>query len=352
MSSLEPFRSSKEPIPRGTHVQLDGSATFLDRDYLVGGSPWRLVRLPGASRAIAERWKDGDVVRAGEERFARTLINQGLLRPIYIGNTQLEDVDIIIPVRDNVEGLEALLAQVSSLQVTVVDDASHEPAMIRECTQRHGAKLVRLESNVGAGGARNAGAQSTTRPFLCFIDDDVSIEDAPFVLSHLLAQFHDVQVGACAPRVRGSGGSSMRDRFEQRFCPLDMGDSSSIVVPGASVSYVPSACLMVRREAFGVGFDETLRTGEDVDFVWRAHDHGWLVRYVAEVQVTHRSRRSWPAWWRQRVGYGASASELARRHGERLAPVRTDVWTLLLGSASHSTSRSLRFASRARLATN
>ena len=71
------------------------------------------------------------------------------------------------------------------------------------------------------------------------------------------------------------------------------------------------------------------RHGEDVDFVWRLHDHGWLVRYVADVVVTHRARSTWRGWWAQRARYGRSSSELAKRHGTRLAPFRADTWTLL-----------------------
>jgi hypothetical protein len=124
-------------------------------------------------------------------------------------------------------------------------------------------------------------------------------------------------------------GSTRREGFEQRFSPLDLGAQSALVVPNGTVSYVPSACLVVRRASFGAGFDESLRVGEDVDFVWRLHDEGWLVRYVADVVVSHRARASWASWWRQRVRYGQSSSELAKRHGDRLAPIRVDTWTLL-----------------------
>jgi hypothetical protein len=121
----------------------------------------------------------------------------------------------------------------------------------------------------------------------------------------------------------------MRDRFEEQFSPLDMGDRSALVIPNAIVHFVPSACVLVRRSSFGDGFDESLRYGEDVDLVWRLHDHGWLVRYVADVVVNHRARSSWRGWWGQRIRYGQSSSELAKRHGSRLAPFRADTWTLL-----------------------
>jgi hypothetical protein len=136
-------------------------------------------------------------------------------------------------------------------------------------------------------------------------------------------------MAAVAPRIRGGAGSSVRDRYEQRFSPLDMGATGGLVRPGALTPYVPSACLVVRRSAFGDGFDGSLRFGEDVDLIWRLADDEWLVRYDASVIVTHPARGSWRQWFVQRVNYGVSSSALARRHGKRLAPVRSDVWTLV-----------------------
>ena len=317
------------PIPTGTKVTLDENAKFLDRDLLSGGSPWRLLRLPGGSRAVAERWVHGNVVQVGEERFARTLVQQGLLHPLYRAATNADDVDVIVPVRDDVDSLGQLLESLRGLHVTVVDDASSDADAVARCAQRFGTDLVRLEANEGPGGARNAGARATSRPLLWFIDVDVSIDNALDVLSRLQAHFEDPLEGAVAPRVRGTQGPTLRDRFEQRFSPLDMGDRSALVIPNSGVHFVPGACLLVRRSSFGDGFDQSLRYGEDVDFVWRLHDRGWLVRYVADVVVFHRARDTWRGWWGQRLRYGQSSSELAKRHGTRLAPFRADTWTLL-----------------------
>jgi mycofactocin glycosyltransferase len=310
-------------------VTLDENAKFLDRDLLTGGSPWRLLRLPGGSRAVAERWVHGNEVQAGEGRFARTLVQQGLLHPLFRGATNVDDVDVVVPVRDDVESLEALLSSLRGLHVTVVDDGSIDAHAVARCAERFGADVVRLDENRGPGSARNAGARATSRPLLWFIDVDVTFDNALDVLSRLQSHFEDPLEGAVAPRIRGAQGSSMRDRFEEQFSPLDMGDRSGLVIPNAVVHFVPSACLLVRRGSFGDGFDESLRYGEDVDLVWRLHDQGWLVRYVADVVVSHRARNSWRDWWRQRVRYGQSSSELAKRHGTRLAPFRADTWTLL-----------------------
>ncbi len=317
------------PLPAGTLVVVDERARFLDRTHVAGGSPWRLLRLSDASRRVLERWVNGGHVGVGEEHFARTLIRQGLVHPLFAPHTQLDDVDVIVPTRDHVMGLRRLLSQLAGLHVTVVDDGSLNATLVAECARNFGAELVVLETNVGPAGARNAGVRATNRPFTWFIDSDVEFDNAPDVLARLRACLRDPLVGAVAPRVRGGGGPGWRDEFEQRFSPLDMGPYSGLVLPGGDVAYVPSACLLVRREVLGDGFDPLLRTGEDVDFIWRLCDQGWLVRYVAEVTVIHRARENWIGWWRQRLEYGTSAAALAERHGQRLAPLRADVWTLL-----------------------
>jgi len=313
----------------GTRVSLDRDAKFLDRDLIAGGSPWRLLHLPGGSRTVAERWVSGGSVGAGEERFARTLVQQGLLHPFFQGALNVDDIDVVVPVRDDVASLRSLLTQLRGLHVTVVDDGSFHPGLVHECAHQFDVTLVVLDENRGPAGARNAGMLATSRPLVWFVDVDVKVDDAFDVLARLSAQFADPLLGAIAPRICGGAGSSQRDNFEQRFSPLDMGIRGGLVVPSGPVSYVPSACLLVRRHALGEGFDDTLRVGEDVDLVWRLFDQGWLVRYVADLVVTHRARGTWRHWWTQRISYGASSSELAQRHGSRLAPVRSDVWTLI-----------------------
>jgi mycofactocin system glycosyltransferase len=278
---------------------------------------------------LAERWKNGGVVQAGEERFARTLVLQGLLHPHFSAELQVDEIDVVVPIFDNVAPLPTLLRQLQGLHVTVVDDGSPRGDEIRAYCATFDVDLIRLDDNKGPARARNVGSSATSRKILWFVDADVEMENALDVARRLFPVFGDPLVAAVAPRVRGGAGSSLRERFEQHFSPLDMGERSGLVVPGGPVGYVPSASIMVRREAFGDGFDEALKVGEDVDFVWRLHDAGWLVRYEAEVVVTHPPRETWRLWWLQRQRYGASSAELSTRHGARLAPLRADPWTLL-----------------------
>jgi mycofactocin glycosyltransferase len=320
--------SPNSPLPEGTTVRVDDSARFIDRDLISGGSPWRLLRLRGPSRDIVERWRTGGSVRPGEERFARTLVRQGFAHPQFDSPLSRDDIDVIVPVYGDVTALAALLVQLAGYRVVIVDDGSLDSEAVDRCANESGASVEHITENQGPGHARNVGASVTTGTYLWFIDVDVSLDDVDRVARHLQSAFNDPLIAAVAPRVRGADGPSLRDHFESRFGPLDMGSHSNLVVPGGAVAYVPSACLMVRREAFGDGFDPSLRVGEDVDFVWRLHDQGWLIRYDATVDVTHPARSSGREWWRQRARYGASSAELAKLHGKRLAPLRADSWTL------------------------
>jgi hypothetical protein len=100
-----------------------------------------------------------------------------------------------------------------------------------------------------------------------------------------------------------------------------MGQRPGWVRPGGRIAYVPTAALLVRRDALGGHFDAGLRYGEDVDLVWRMHDEGWRVRYEPAAIVGHREPSRLGPLLARRFRYGTSAGPLARRHPGRLAPL-------------------------------
>jgi mycofactocin system glycosyltransferase len=321
--------ASAEVTLAGARVEWEPRARALGASYLAGGAPWRLVRLPGASRGAVERWRHGGVVRAGEERLAATLVAQGILLRRDPPGVAPGEVEVVVPVRDHAEAAAALLADLEGLglKVTLVDDGSRDGDDLARLAARHGARLVRRERPGGPAAARNAGLRTTNAPAVWFLDADVRLDDAAATLERLSRALGDPQVAAAAARVRGPRARGVRGGYEERHGALDLGPHDALVVPGAAVSYVPAACLLARREALGDGFDEALLTGEDVDLAWRLVDRGWRVRYVAGAVATHAARPTWRAWWRQRQEYGRSASALAPRHGSRVTPVRLETST-------------------------
>ena len=106
-----------------------------------------------------------------------------------------------------------------------------------------------------------------------------------------------------------------------------MGARPSPVRPGARVSYVPGAALVVRKAAAGDGFRDGMYVGEDVDFVWRMSAAGWRVRYEPGAVMGHDHRVTFRAWFTRRADYGTSAAALEELHPGAVRPLYASWWT-------------------------
>jgi len=327
-AAVPPGSGRAAPVPVGTRLRADPSLEWLTETLVAGGSPWRLVRLTERGAGLLGAWLDGEAVTADPAAgaLARRLIDAALVHPERPARrVRAGEVDVVIPVRDDLTGLEAALRVVSrtpSIRVTVVDDGSSDASSVARIARAHEARLVRHDLPLGPGGARNAGLRTASAPLVAFLDAD-ALPGTDW-LEALVPFFDDPAVGAVAPRVRGPFGPSLKERFEASASPLDLGDQPGVVRPGAAVPFVPAAALVTRREAIGDGFDPSLRTGEDVDLVWRLVAAGWQVRYEPAVVVTHAARATWRGWIAQRFSYGLSAAPLEARHGDAAAPLRAD----------------------------
>ncbi len=299
----------------------------LDRGrVLVGGSPTRVARLTvtgarlvtglrvtvrdDATRALADRLLEGNLA-VPDLRSADPVAPQ--------------DLTVVIPVHERVEELAQLLRLLRpALTCIVVDDGSAAGAAVAEVARRHGAQLVALPDNRGPAAARNAGLRTARTPLVALVDSDVSVD--PATLLGLCAHFADPRVGAVAPRVRGStrgGPGRWFQRYDEVAQSLDLGPRQALVRPGSEVSWLPAACLLVRRadvSGESEGFDEDLRVAEDVDLVWRLVGRGLRVRYDADFTVHHDSRTTVLSWLGRKAYSGTGGALLARRHGAQVAP--------------------------------
>jgi mycofactocin system glycosyltransferase len=299
---------------------------------MTGGSPLRLVRLTDAA---VRRLGDGrfTVTDAASAALARRLLDAGVVHP-RPAPVPVGDTTVVIPVRDRADQLDRLLSalradpETSDLPVLVVDDGSDDPAAVSAVAGRHGARLLAHPSNRGPAAARNTGLRHARTRYVACLDSDVVPE--PGWLATLLAQFADPALALAAPRVTALPVSApgLLDRYEEIRSPLDMGAAEGPVVPVSALSYVPSATVVVRREAVGPGFDEAMRVGEDVDLCMRLHEAGWRLRYVPSARVGHRHRTDLRSWLAQRAGYGTGAADLALRHPGRVPPLYAAPWSL------------------------
>jgi len=272
---------------------------------VMAGSPLRIFRLTSAGAEVATK------IEAGVEIAASTLVDRlldaGAIHPLAAqGSIGVDDVTVVTP---------QLGGTVTSDGRITVDDGSARPLA---------GATIRLERNRGPAAARNAGRSLVTTEFIAFVDTDVDCPAIGAAGTHewwdrLLAHFDDPKVALVAPRIVGDEHSS-----------LDLGADPARIRPATRVSYVPAAMIIVRAAAFDDvgGFDEQLRFGEDVDFVWRLDAAGWRCRYEPAVAAAHRPRSTWAQRLRQQVGYGSASAPLSLRHPAALPPYRSNRWTI------------------------
>jgi mycofactocin system glycosyltransferase len=322
-------------LPAGFRVAVASGTSFWSGGRVaMGGSPWKVVRLSEAAGPhLATLRRAGPYGLAATSpigrALARQLLDHGLAHPVPVPRPGSHDVTVVIPAFGRTDELERCLAAIKDVPVIVVDDASPDPEPIRHAAAAHGARLVRHRRNRGPAAARNTGLRLVNTPFVAFVDSDCRPEDG--WLDILMPHFDDPKVAAVAPRVLpGTDDSRLLARYEAVRSALDMGTRPALVRPGAKLGFVPTATLIVRTSATrDVPFDEEMRLGEDVDFVWRLTDRGWHVRYQPETRVAHTPRLSPRSWVRRRHEYGTSAAALAERHPGRLAPARLSGWNLV-----------------------
>ncbi len=337
--------------PAGFLLRLDPSVRRIDRGrILVGGAPLKILRLSDSGADAVDEWDDGEPLDepTSHRRLARRLLDAGMAHP-YVDPATVTDLDVtvVVPVRDNPEGLDRCLAALRATgaggagdasgaggaggrgerKVIVVDDASSDDDSSRRISSTHGAVFVSRDVSGGPGAARMTGFDLVDTEFVAFVDSDVEVR--PGWIARLGGHFADPVVAAVAPRVRSRRGSDLLAAYERQNSPLDLGDAAGLVGPGRMVSYLPTAALIVRSTALREvgGFDPDLRWGEDVDLIWRLTDRSEAVRYEPSVEVIHDHRPDWRAWFQQRRRYGASAAALAVRHGDKVAPARCSRWS-------------------------
>lgn len=324
------------PLPGGFRLRFGREVRRPVPGVLLGGAPLRVLRLTGAGSALVDRWMSGG--RVGDSRAAATLaarlVDSGLAVP-EPPDGPLPPVAVVVPVRDDQAGLAATLdalgTTAAGVPVVVVDDGSRPP--VDAAGRGPGVVVLRREEAGGPASARNTGMRAVPPATEVAVFVDAGCVPHGRWLARLLAHFSDPAVAAAAPRVSSrvlAGTPPSLAAYEAVRSPLDLGGEPAPVRPGSVVPYVPTAVLAVRSSAFRAlgGFDETMRFGEDVDFVWRLDRAGWRIRYEPAAGATHPARTGRRRWLRQRFDYGRSATPLAVRHGRAVAPLAVSPWSV------------------------
>lgn len=223
----------------------------------------------------------------------------------------MEATSVVVPARNAAATIgacvDSLLAlEPPALEVIVVDDASHDGT--GDLAARHGARVLRVETNVGPGLARNLGAEAARGRFLAFTDADCEVP--PDWLAACHRGFDDAVCGVSGPyagTTQANLVTLLMDRclrYRQRALPEYI--DSSI-----------TANLMVEREAFlAVGGFPAYRlpgaavccfTNEDEELAHLLVEHtGKPLRWLRDNGVRHGYRPTLAGYFRQQAKYAES----------------------------------------------
>ncbi|MBL8548143.1 MAG: glycosyltransferase family 2 protein [Hyphomonadaceae bacterium] len=198
------------------------------------------------------------------------------------------EISVIVPTFGRAEAVvravDSVLAQDADLEVVVVDDASPAPIVI----DRERTRVLRLDRNAGAAGARNAGVAAATSEWIALLDSDDVWE--PRSLAPRLAQARakkDVSHTIwCAAFISVWPG---------RQSPVRIPRASDDIADFASGCWTcPGSTALMNRVAWdrSGGQDEALRRLEDYDWLLRWSQSGGQIEVHegAAARVTRGAR--------------------------------------------------------------
>lgn len=230
----------------------------------------------------------------------------------YPANSPL--ISVVVPCRGHANELKNCLrglqeqTTTSSFEIIVVDSAS-DTAVVNVVAAFPIIRLVRSQSGLLPGAARNLGAQHAQGYYLAFTDADCIPE--PEWLAAAITAFNG---GAAVV-----GGSVLDAR---PFHPIAVADNllqfsdDSPHRPDGAVSYVPGCNFVITRTAFYElgGFLTTVPVGEDVLFS-SAAARRWPggILFVRGMRVRHIGRTHLRAFWQHQEVFGFHRGRLGLR---------------------------------------
>ena len=146
-------------------------------------------------------------------------------------------------------------------------------------------KVVDTVTRLYPGAGRNIGAQVATGEYLLFLDDDC--EPALDWVEQNVRELQRPDVGAVGGQIAGKSTAFFArcvDFSSFAFCQINKRMEIQLC----------SASMGVRREIYmqTQGFNETLRTCEDIDFCYRLIKLGYKTIYQPAIKVLHNHRRN------------------------------------------------------------
>ncbi|WP_028580736.1 glycosyltransferase [Desulfogranum japonicum] len=193
------------------------------------------------------------------------------------------------------EALKIAIGLRDDIEVILVDNYSTDNSV--RLAQQFGARILQSHSNISA--SRNLGARATVGKYIYFLDADITVPPQIFtVLDRFVAEARSDVLGFLdlAPENAPWFAYTWSRRILTR-----RGEYTE-------VDWLPGRNIFVSRAYFDRvnGFDASLLTSEDKDFVVRLRKAGAKVVSDPQLVLTHLGfERTWKQWcqkefWRQR----------------------------------------------------
>ncbi|MBV9615278.1 MAG: glycosyltransferase [Ktedonobacteraceae bacterium] len=216
-------------------------------------------------------------------------------------------VSVIIPYSRAAQAkvvLEKLVQQTYPAELTEILLVGPNSSIIAD---QYRARAIETVPIYYPGIARNIGARSASGAYFLFLDDDC--EPAPDWIEQNVCALADPDIGAVGGQIVGKSKT-----FFARCVDFSRFGFSQSNKP--SVTWVCSASLGVKRSAFEdvQGFNEELRSEEDIDFCFRLEQSGYKTLYQPTIKVLHDHRRtSFTALMRYSYFYGRVSGLYVKR---------------------------------------
>jgi glycosyltransferase involved in cell wall biosynthesis len=227
---------------------------------------------------------------------------------------------VIVPVLNGEATLAGLLVALKAqagmpggFEILVVDNGSTDRTV--EIARSHGVQVLHQPVR-GPSAARNLGLARAQADIIFFTDAD-TIPSRRW-LALLLAAFADPEVILATSPIHGWQPSTGAERFAcTRKCYTRDLSARHPIHPFAHGMNVA-----VRRQAaLGIGgWDETMSSGEDVDFAIRLRKRfGTAIHFVDQAVLFHQHRSTDEALWKQARWHGAGYALVHQRHSDCLS---------------------------------
>src|SRR5579863_226542 len=270
-----------------------------------------LALSPQKAQALCQQLWRKDLLEAGPALPPTLWPHVSIIIPSYNRAIQLERC---------LRSLHALDYPQHHLEIIVVNDASTDetPAMLdrlmKEPALQHcSIRVVTHATQQGVANSRNAGAKAAQYDLLAYIDSDCVASSS--WLAELVPALQDTHIAAVGGMLRSYDTVSTLGRYEDVLSSLFMGMRPQRVRLEGPLTYLPTASMLVRREAWQqIGGFAPLTFGEDVDFCRRLLTHNFQILYLPQGTVYHDYRTHPAAFLGIRASYASAEAALLQRH--------------------------------------